>query len=109
MSSIVVASKYSAAPRRAVHGTYTSTRACGESTTKDLQGRRVQNEWLQCVHCQFIWKLELNSNRRRGFCQCCMGPTCGKWECERKCVPMERRLDFAQKWGNLALKRLLLT
>lgn len=50
-------------------------------------GRQVA-DLLQCVHCQFVWRVRPGSGRRRGFCTRCQGVTCGKPAC-MECVPFK--------------------
>lgn len=85
----------------------TSTRADAEVTTYDVNGRKIQYECLQCVHCQRTWRKVEGSGKKRGFCKHCMGPTCGKKGCETRCLPIEKRIDILQKWGRHALLREL--
>ena len=108
MSAIVVASKYATAPpRRSVPGRYTSPHAAGEFHTADPRtGRKIEGQLLQCVHCQFTWELKPGSGRKRGFCTNCMGPKCGKPECE-VCIPVERRMEILAKWGRNGLNRII--
>lgn len=46
-----------------------------------LEDNREVADLLQCCHCQYTWKLQPGSGRRRGFCYRCMGVTCGKEAC----------------------------
>lgn len=55
-----------------------------------------EGETLQCVHCGMHWKVEPGSGRKRGFCLQCGGPTCGKKECEIKCLPFEKAMEQAE-------------
>lgn len=48
-------------------------------------GREVA-DLLQCCHCQYTWRLQPGSGRRRGFCHRCNAVTCGKPEC-MVCLP----------------------
>jgi hypothetical protein len=50
----------------------------------------------QCVHCGQHWEYKPGSGEMRGFCQRCMGMTCGGPNC-RDCMPMEKRLDLYEK------------
>jgi hypothetical protein len=50
-------------------------------------GREVA-DLLQCCHCQYTWRLEPGSGRRRGFCTLCMGVTCGRPPC-MECSPFK--------------------
>ena len=66
-------------PRRSV------LRPAGVSILSDPElPREVQAEYRQCVHCQYVWKIEPGSGRMRGFCARCNGPTCGPkcFECK---------------------------
>ena len=57
-----------------------------------VDGRQVADT-LQCVHCGRHWVPEPGSGKVRGFCRCCMGPTCGAQKCDA-CLPFEKRLDL---------------
>lgn len=62
----------------------------------DLDGNECQRDTLRCCHCQAVWVVKPGSGRRRGFCQKCMGPTCGAERC-CECVPIERGLELVEK------------
>lgn len=55
----------------------------------------VQIDYLKCVHCGRMWRVEPGSGRRRGFCTRCMQVTCGNPACEA-CVPEERKLELLE-------------
>jgi hypothetical protein len=83
----------------------TTRRAKGYAVWSGPDGRPVERDTLQCVHCQAHWFVEPGSGRRRGFCTRCMGPTCGAAKCD-PCAPflkqleaMEARNRFAQAAG----------
>lgn len=63
-----------------------------------LIGGTVVADTLQCVHCGTHWIPQAGSGIERGFCMNCMGPVCGR-KCAA-CVPMEKRLDIAEKQGH---------
>lgn len=63
-----------------------------------------QGETLCCVHCRFHWIVEPGSGKHRGFCLNCNGPTCGKQDCEEKCVPFERAIEEMERIGNNVAK-----
>jgi len=56
----------------------------------------VERDCLQCVHCQFTWFVEPGSGVERGWCQHCMGPTCGKPGCH-ECRPFLKQLEDAER------------
>lgn len=62
-----------------------------------LDGQNVIASTRQCVHCGMHWVPQTGSGIRRGFCIKCMGPLCGKWECLRRCIPFEKRLELIEK------------
>lgn len=47
-----------------------------------LRNREVQADTMQCVHCGKHWISVRGSGKRRGFCQKCMGITCGNRMCD---------------------------
>jgi len=53
----------------------------------------IERETLQCAHCQKHWMIKPGSGIQRGWCFRCQGPTCGKRNCETKCVPAERMIE----------------
>ncbi len=56
----------------------------------------VVGETAMCVHCGYHWQIIRGSGRKRGFCTKCMGPTCGRRECD-ECVPLEKRIELMEK------------
>ena len=50
----------------------------------------------QCCHCGAHFVVVRGSGKTRGFCTECMGPTCGKPECDG-CVTFERRFELYEK------------
>ena len=56
---------------------------------------------LQCVHCQAHWKVIPGSGRQRGYCLNCDGPTCGKKDCEEKCIPFEKAIEAIEARSRL--------
>lgn len=67
---------------------------------------KQEGETLSCVHCQYIWKVESGSGRKRGFCFQCAGPTCGKPQCEERCIPFEQALEQIERRDILHRKML---
>jgi len=61
---------------------------------------------LRCVHCGAHWVSIHGSGTKRGFCMSCMGPTCGKDECD-KCAPFEARLELTENPTEKKRKNLL--
>jgi len=56
-------------------------------------GREVCGEMLHCVHCGFMWQVKPGSGKKRGFCQKCSGPTCGRTDCDT-CIPLMKKLGY---------------
>lgn len=54
--------------------------------------RVVTQATVSCCHCRRVWLVQPGSGRRRGFCQRCMGITCGSVECH-ECLPFEAWLE----------------
>ena len=72
---------------------HSSPRARGYITISEPDGSLVEQETLQCVHCQMHWVIRPGSGILRGFCLRCAGPTCGKQNCTERCVPAERMIE----------------
>ena len=47
--------------------------------------KKVEGDYLQCAHCQYIWKVQPMSGRDRGWCWSCSAPLCGKPICMKHC------------------------
>lgn len=58
---------------------------------------QVKADGMQCGHCGGHWIVQPGSGIQRGFCLKCARVTCGGAECERECVPYEKRLDLYEK------------
>jgi hypothetical protein len=56
----------------------------GYFLTADGEGKRIEGETRQCVHCEWTWTYAPGSGNRRGFCLHCYGLICGREECFRK-------------------------
>lgn len=52
-------------------------------------GKPIERDTLQCVHCDKHWIVEPGSGRQRGWCVKCNGPVCGAERCMRECRPAE--------------------
>lgn len=59
-----------------------------------VDGREVART-LSCAHCGIHWEVKPGSGIKRGFCQDCKAPLCGKKECMVVCTPMGARLDLS--------------
>lgn len=70
----------------------TNRRSSGTAYTMGLWGELHEGATLSCSHCQFTWVLAKGSGKSRGFCQQCMGYTCGAHAC-MECVPAELRME----------------
>lgn len=60
-----------------------SDKAAGLITILDGHGGKKEQEFLMCVHCQFMWVPVKGSGRKRGFCLKCNGVTCNTEACVR--------------------------
>ena len=67
------------------------------------EGGQWECDTKQCVHCQYTWAVTFGSGRKRGFCQSCNGPTCGRTQCI-PCCPAEKQLEqMEKKFGDLTI------
>jgi hypothetical protein len=63
--------------------------------TFDGEGKRIEGECRQCVHCQYTWEYRPGSGVERGFCIRHGNPPvgCGGFLCARaECFQMQRWL-----------------
>ena len=51
----------------------------------------IQIDLLHCCHCQYAWRVEPGSGKRRGYCLKCNQVTCGGETCG-ECMPFEKKL-----------------
>ena len=58
--------------------------------TFDGEGRKIEGECRQCVHCQYTWEYHPGSGVQRGYCLECGGFVCARPECFMEQV---RRVD----------------
>ncbi len=63
----------------------------GYMSMTDPDGKILEADTLQCVHCQAHWRVEPGSGKKRGFCMRCNGPICGP-KCA-VCVPSQQQLS----------------
>lgn len=66
-------------------------KAAGWTKTTGPWGEVVNGDLLQCVHCRHSWEVVVGSGISRGWCNNCVGYTCGNSLCI-ECVPFEQRL-----------------
>ena len=58
--------------------------------------RPIEQDYLQCGHCNAHYPVQPGSGKTRGFCLVCYRATCGKPECN-PCVPFERKLEMMER------------
>jgi len=76
-----------------IHLHYKNTKALSDGFLIDETGLVTERELLHCVHCGYMWQVQPGSGRKRGYCTCCAGPTCGRTECD-SCVPLMKKLGY---------------
>lgn len=59
-----------------------------------VDGKEV-GRTLSCAHCGKHWQVVPGSGIKRGFCQECKAPLCGKEKCMVGCTPIGARLDLS--------------
>ena len=52
---------------------------------------------VHCCHCQKVMKV--GASRDQEFRYTCMGPVCGTRRCQAGCVPVEQRLEMAERFA----------
>lgn len=60
-------------------------------------GRVQEFDCVHCCHCQKV--MRVGEDRGQEFCYTCMGPVCGTRRCQAGCVPLEKRLDMAERFA----------
>lgn len=83
---------------------YVSTKPAGYIVYADKAGYvEAEGDMLQCVHCQYMWRVQPGSGVQRGWCSRCKGPTCGiKQVCETSCRPYMKMIEQIEAQGNKA-------
>lgn len=87
---------------------HTVTRPAGFAILTGPDGT-VEADSLQCGHCGRHWTVRPGSGRRRGFCTCCMRPTCGP-SCPAgtaACIPQDLFLENIEKGRPLDYKPIV--
>lgn len=74
---------------------HTTLRPNGWTLSTFPDGRNVETDTRQCVHCGRHWIVRPGSGKLRGYCANCNGPFCGP-ACER-CLPTEKLLECIEK------------
>ena len=46
---------------------------------------KQEADYLQCAHCQYVWKVVPGSGEKRGWCYSCGQVVCGKPLCMKHC------------------------
>lgn len=62
----------------------------------DARGNTTQSDTKQCVHCNAHFQWVKGSGTHRGFCQLCMGVTCGAPKCMEH-MAFEKKLELYEK------------
>lgn len=75
---------------------HTAKRPAGHTFETTPEGKLVEHDTLQCVHCGMHWQVVPKSGRKRGFCMKCMGVTCGP-QCSAACDPWEKQMELVEK------------
>ncbi len=71
----------------------------GYYVTQDRDGRKIEGESRQCVHCQYIWEYHPGSGDVRGWCSKCNGFICARPECMKQQFDMVAA--YAQATGKI--------
>ena len=74
-----------------------SLKPAGHTFLSHPDNALIEHDTLQCVHCGMHWEIKPGSGKERGFCLKCMGPTCGKQQCEASCIPDDMRVEEPHK------------
>ena len=75
---------------------FTGKKASSFSRTVDptIRGGYKEEELRMCAHCGYQWVHKPGSGKKRGVCLQCNGLTCGKPECMKECMVLEKRMDL---------------
>jgi hypothetical protein len=80
----------------------------GEFAEFTEDGKLVrEGQTVMCEHCGAHFELVRGSGKRRGYCQHCAGPTCGRPACdtcdswERKIARIEQQQALWRSMGEL--------
>jgi len=60
-------------------------------------GKMIERDTIQCVHCGGHWVVEPGSKQVRGYCTKCDGPLCGQKHCLEHCIPFEKMIDTIER------------
>ena len=66
--------------------------------------KKGEADYLQCGHCQKIWKVMPGSGEKRGWCWSCSQVLCGKPMCMKHCggflhfMKMIERIEARGRW-----------
>jgi len=78
-------------------------RASAYGSTLDAKGRRVEQEFRQCSHCQATWPYQPGSGRHVGVCSFCTGLLCTlclqrEWyKVDNRCVPFSEGMEATSR------------
>ena len=92
----------------------------GYYETYDENGKKIEGEHRQCVHCQYTWEYKPGSGTVRGWCNSCYGFVCAREECLKQqfdlvrqyqletgktcsCIPFEKWNDHLRRKYKVAI------
>jgi hypothetical protein len=77
----------------------TGRKPSGYFVTADGDGRKIEGETRQCIHCGYTWEYHPGSGIVRGWCLKCNGFVCAREECLKEQFRMTSQ--FKQDTGKM--------
>ena len=73
-------------------GRVTLLHAGGYAIATTPEGAFEEHDTFTCPHCNSVQIVRPGSGTKRGYCQLCDAPTCGKKNCV-ECVPFLKKIE----------------
>ena len=76
-------------------GRVTLLHAGGYAVSTTPEGSIEEHDTFTCPHCNGVQIVRPGSGTKRGYCQLCDSPTCGKKNC-LECVPFLKKIEIME-------------